>query len=146
MKHKKRRNPRPERTKKTGAVNPAWERVKERFTRIDRREVLRTGLWFLGAFSVYTVCNFFRLILHVYLYPIVLAVIALVYLYLNGGTFDRRAVIDEEKLPKGIDEGEKARLIQAFYARRKKAKRLLAPMFALIATILIDYIVIMVTV
>ncbi len=140
QKKRKKRHIEQEETEKNVSSNPAWDRVKERFARIDRRDVLKTGLWFLLLFSLYTVCSYFELTLHVYAYPIALGVLGGAYVFLNGGTFDRHATIDEDRFSPDLTKEQKRKIIEGFARRQKLARSLLAPLFGVMMTLLIDLI------
>ncbi len=140
MKHKKRRRPRHEQSKTDRSANPAWERVKDRFRRINRRTVMITLFWFLGAELFYTVCNYFTFTFHLYLYPIAFGVLALAYFILNGGRLGGQAEFNPSALPSSMTEEEKQKAENAFNLRRKWAKSLLPPLFAIITTLCIDLI------
>lgn len=136
MKHRKSHKA----AKNTSYANPAWERVKARFRKIDRKELTATVLWFLSVFLFYTVCNFFEWTFHVVLYPLALGLLAGGYLLLNGGTFARDAEPDPDRFPASWDEERRKQACERFARNRKWARKLLPPLFAVMATLCIDLI------
>ena len=135
--HKRKRRPA---GKESASYNPAWERIKERFRKIDRGDVLRTGAWFLGLYALYTLLNHFRFTFHWILYPIFLGLLAVGYLILNGGSFDRNRILTPEDLPAEWDRERKEKAIFELNRRRAWAKRLLPPLIGVVLTLMFDLI------
>lgn len=122
------------------SANPAWERIKERFRRIDRGDILRTAGWLLLFSALYALLNHFRFTFHWVLYPVVLGLLAVAYLLLNGGSFDRHTTLTVDDLPDDWDRARKEKAVSDFNARKAWAKRLLPPLIGIMLTLMFDLI------
>ena len=140
MKHNHRKRHKPQSRKAAAASNPAWERIKDRFRRIDRGDVLRTGGWLIGLGALYALLNHFRFTFHWVLCPVALGLLAVAYLILNGGSFDRHTQLTPDDLPSDWDRARKEKAVADFYARKAWAKRLLPPLIGVMLTLMFDLI------
>ena len=126
------------------AVSPragkdAADHLKHTLKRFNWRLALRVLLWTAAAVGVYQLCSAFHLMLHAYLYPIAVGILAGAYVLLNGG-FSRDEPT-EANLPAEWDAEKKAAYLEKLKKRHRLAKKLLIPLFALTVAVLLDIII-----
>ena len=115
----------------------AKDSLKRSAKRFNWRLALKALLEFLFVFFVYHALNAFQLTFHLYLYPILICVLAVAYFFLNGGTFGKND-LTEADLPKEWEEEKKAEFLAKHRRRQKWARELLPVLFAFLLTVMLD--------
>ena len=123
------------------AGREAADQLKTACKRFNWRLALRVLVWTAAAIGVYQLCNALHLMIHAYLYPIAVGILAGAYVLLNGGFSRREPLPEEDALPADWDGARKAKYLEKLKKRRETAKKLLIPLFALMAAVFLDVII-----
>lgn len=121
--------------------DPAYQNAKSELKKTAKsfnwRLALCTLLIFLFVFFTYHALNTFRLTFHLYLYPIMILVLAVAYFWLNGGTFGKND-LTESDLPAEWDGEKKSEYLTKHRKKQAIAKKLLPFLLAFLLTVMLD--------
>lgn len=123
------------------AGRDAANNLKAAWKRFNWKLALRVLAWTAASVGVYQLCNALQLMFHAYLYPIAVGILAGAYVLLNGGFSRKQPLPEEDALPADWDGEKKAKYLEKLKKRREIAKKLLIPLFALMAAVFLDVII-----